>query len=57
MSEFGCITSPPRMWTEVAALLSSPMSDTFSGGVAFSYFPTSDNYGMVEISGNTWVQA
>lgn len=45
------------MWTEVAALLSSPMSDTFSGGVAFSYFPTSDNYGMVEISGNTWVQA
>ncbi|WVQ72162.1 hypothetical protein IAR50_001707 [Cryptococcus sp. DSM 104548] len=50
MSEFGCITSPPRVWTEVAALYTSPVSDVFSGGVAFSYFPTSDGYGMVTIS-------
>ncbi|OXG33135.1 1,3-beta-glucanosyltransferase [Cryptococcus neoformans] len=55
MSEFGCITSPPRLWTEVAALFASPVSDVFSGGVAFSYFPTSDNYGMVTISGNDTV--
>lgn len=52
MSEFGCITSPPRMWTEVEALLSAPVSDVFSGGIAFSYFPTNDNYGMVTLSGN-----
>ncbi|RSH78803.1 1,3-beta-glucanosyltransferase gas1 [Apiotrichum porosum] len=55
MSEYGCITSPPRLWTEVAALFSTPVSDVFSGGVAFSYFPTSDGYGMVTFSsdGNT----
>ncbi|WVR09251.1 hypothetical protein IAU60_006316 [Kwoniella sp. DSM 27419] len=50
MSEFGCIFRPPRLWTEVAALFSSPVSDVFSGGMAFSYFPTSDGYGMVTIS-------
>ncbi|BEI87921.1 uncharacterized protein CcaverHIS019_0106390 [Cutaneotrichosporon cavernicola] len=53
MSEFGCITSPPRLWTEVAALLATPVSDVFSGGIAFSYFPTSDGYGMTTIDGNT----
>lgn len=42
-----CITSPPRLWTEVEALFSAPVTDVFSGGVAFSYFPTSDGYGMV----------
>ncbi|WWC91420.1 uncharacterized protein L201_006366 [Kwoniella dendrophila CBS 6074] len=50
MSEYGCIFQPPRLWTEVAALFSTPVSDVFSGGVAFSYFPTSDGYGMVTIS-------
>nr|KIR82947.1 1,3-beta-glucanosyltransferase [Cryptococcus tetragattii IND107] len=55
MSEFGCITSPPRLWTEVTALYASPVSDVFSGGVAFSYFPTSDGYGMVTISSNNTV--
>lgn len=51
MSEFGCITSPPRLWTEVAALYAPPVSDVFSGGLAFSYFPTQDGYGMVTFSG------
>ena len=52
-SEFGCITSPPRLWTEVGALLSSNMSPVFSGGVAFSYFPATSvqgQFGMVNIS-------
>jgi hypothetical protein len=53
MSEYGCITSPPRLWTEVAALLATPVSDVFSGGIAFSYFPTSDGYGMTTITGDT----
>lgn len=55
-SEFGCITSPPRLWTEVAALLSTPMTETWSGGIAFSYFPAESGqgqFGMVTISGNT----
>lgn len=52
-SEFGCITSPPRLWTEVGALLSSEMSPVWSGGVAFSYFPAASaqgQFGMVTIS-------
>lgn len=52
-SEFGCITSPPRLWTEVASLFSSQMSDVWSGGVAFSYFPATSaqgQFGMVNIS-------
>lgn len=53
LSEYGCITSPPRVWTEVAALFSANMSDIFSGGIAFSYFPASSiqgQFGMVTIS-------
>ncbi|KIK97879.1 carbohydrate-binding module family 43 protein [Paxillus rubicundulus Ve08.2h10] len=52
-SEFGCITSTPRVWTEVAALLSSDMSPVWSGGIAFSYFPAESvqgQFGMVTIS-------
>ncbi|KAH7916492.1 carbohydrate-binding module family 43 protein/Glycoside hydrolase family 72 protein [Hygrophoropsis aurantiaca] len=52
-SEFGCITSPPRLFTEVGALLSSQMSPVWSGGVAFSYFPAASaqgQFGMVTIS-------
>ncbi|KIJ21411.1 carbohydrate-binding module family 43 protein [Paxillus involutus ATCC 200175] len=52
-SEFGCITSTPRVWTEVAALLSSEMSPVWSGGIAFSYFPAESvqgQFGMVTIS-------
>ncbi|KAG8900810.1 1,3-beta-glucanosyltransferase gas1 [Tulasnella sp. 403] len=50
-SEFGCITSPPRLWTEVAALFGDQQMVTeWSGGVAFSYFPAVGGYGMVTIS-------
>lgn len=55
-SEYGCIFQPPRLWTEVAALFSSPMTDIWSGGIAFSYFPAQSaqgQFGMVTISGNT----
>jgi len=52
-SEFGCITSPPRLWTEVVALFGSQMTQTWSGGIAFSYFPAQSaqgQFGMVTIS-------
>ncbi|KIK71388.1 carbohydrate-binding module family 43 protein [Collybiopsis luxurians FD-317 M1] len=52
-SEFGCITSPPRLWTEVGALFSTQMSPVWSGGIAFSYFPAASvqgQFGMVNIS-------
>lgn len=58
LAEFGCVEgvgTGNRPWTEVAALYSSPMTDTFSGGVAFSYFPQSSglDYGLVSVSGNS----
>lgn len=52
-SEFGCNTSPPRLWTEVQALFSDQMSPVWSGGLAFSYFPaeaSNGEFGMVTIS-------
>lgn len=53
LSEFGCIKAAPRTWTEVPALFSSPVSDRWSGGIAFSYFATAanaDDYGMTTLS-------
>ncbi|KAL7421398.1 1,3-beta-glucanosyltransferase [Cryptotrichosporon argae] len=50
MSEYGCTTAGQRLWTEVAALFASPVTDVFSGGAAFSYFPTTDGHGIVNIS-------
>lgn len=36
-SEFGCVTSPPRLWTEVQAIYGdSDVYNEWSGGVAFS---------------------
>ncbi|KAF9056443.1 glycoside hydrolase family 72 protein [Panaeolus papilionaceus] len=52
-SEFGCILSPPRLWTETQALFSSDMTSVWSGGIAFSYFPAQSaqgQFGMVTIS-------
>jgi len=51
-SEYGCIESPPRLWTETEALFSDLMSDVWSGGIAFSYFPAESaagQFGMVTV--------
>ncbi|CAO1620368.1 unnamed protein product [Parajaminaea phylloscopi] len=40
-SEFGCVPEQNpdvRPWTEVSALFSPPMTNAFSGGIAFTYF-------------------
>lgn len=55
-SEFGCVKQPPRLWTEVGTIYSQPMSDIWSGAVAFSYFPAQSNdgqFGMVTIDGTS----
>jgi 1,3-beta-glucanosyltransferase GAS1 len=55
LSEYGCNTgTPPRTWTEVPAIYGTQMSAVYSGGVAFSYFPTNDamSFGMVTVDGN-----
>lgn len=58
LAEFGCVDgvgTNNRPWTEVSALFSQPMTNTFSGGVAFSYFPQPSglDYGLVSVSGNS----
>ncbi|KAJ1029688.1 hypothetical protein NDA13_002931 [Ustilago tritici] len=55
LSEFGCVEgvgTGERPWTEVSALFRRPMTDTFSGGVAFSYFPQPSgvDYGLVNVN-------
>jgi hypothetical protein len=55
-SEYGCNTETPRTWTEVAAIYGdSTVAQVYSGGVAFSYFPTNDakNFGLTTLSGDT----
>lgn len=55
-SEYGCLSSPARPWTEVVALFSSDMNTVWSGGIAFSYFPAESaagQFGMVTISSDT----
>ncbi|TFK57653.1 glycoside hydrolase family 72 protein [Heliocybe sulcata] len=56
-SEFGCVTSgQTRTFQEVSAIFSSPMTDVWSGGLAFSYFPASSSagqFGLVTISGSS----
>ncbi|KAJ7693693.1 carbohydrate-binding module family 43 protein/Glycoside hydrolase family 72 protein [Mycena rosella] len=54
-SEFGSETCNPgvRVWTETGTLFASPMTDIWSGGLAFSYFPASSSagqFGMINIS-------
>ncbi|KAI5898556.1 glycoside hydrolase family 72 and carbohydrate-binding module family 43 [Schizophyllum commune H4-8] len=53
-SEFGCVESgQTRTWSEVEALYSDDMTDIWSGGLAFSYFPAESaagQFGMVTVS-------
>ncbi|KAJ7431316.1 Glucanosyltransferase-domain-containing protein [Mycena galericulata] len=54
-SEFGSETCDPgmRVWTEVATLFASPMTNVWSGRLAFSYFAAESqgqNFGMVTLS-------
>ena len=54
-SEFGSENCDPgvRPWTEVATLFASPMTNIWSGGLAFSYFNASSaghQFGMATLS-------
>jgi 1,3-beta-glucanosyltransferase GAS1 len=55
-SEFGCLNIQPRPFNEVQTIFSAPMTDIWSGALAFSYFPAQSaagQFGMVTIDGNT----
>ncbi|KAJ7190725.1 1,3-beta-glucanosyltransferase, partial [Mycena pura] len=56
-SEFGSenCNPNPRVWTEIPVMFSTPMSNVWSGGLAFSYFPhhdgnTGHEFGMITVS-------
>jgi hypothetical protein len=54
-SEYGCNSVSPRTWSEVPAIFGTEMAAVYSGGVAYSYFPTNDpvSFGMATVDGNT----
>lgn len=50
LSEFGCNLVSPRPFTEVQAIYSKPMTDVWSGGVAYEWTQENNNYGLVKLS-------
>ncbi|WAQ92683.1 hypothetical protein PtA15_17A165 [Puccinia triticina] len=51
LSEFGCLNpGKNRGWGEVSALFSTLMSDVWSGGIAYNYYPTAQGYGLLDHS-------
>lgn len=55
LSEFGCITNPPRDFGEIQALYSSQMTPVYSGGLVYEYSnePSNPGFGLVNIQGSS----
>lgn len=49
LSEYGCNLNSPRPFTEVGAIYSKPMTDVFSGGIAYEWTQENNNYGLVQL--------
>lgn len=52
-SEYGCNEVQPRIWNEIDSMYGDDMKDTFSGGVVYEYTMEDNNYGLVNISGDS----
>ncbi|ODV90095.1 glycoside hydrolase family 72 protein, partial [Tortispora caseinolytica NRRL Y-17796] len=50
-SEYGCNNVQPRVFQEVEAIYSSPMTDVFSGGLVYEYTEESNHYGLLQMVG------
>ncbi|SCV05960.1 LANO_0H18976g1_1 [Lachancea nothofagi CBS 11611] len=55
LSEFGCIKTTPRPFTEIGSIYSTQMSSVFSGGLVYEYSNEANNYGLVDIESQTSV--
>lgn len=51
-SEYGCNRVKPRTFTEVEALYSEDMTQSFSGGLIYEYSQEPNDYGLVELNDN-----
>ena len=54
-SEYGCNEVTPRIFTEVQALYSQEMSQSFSGGLIYEYTQEDNNYGLVKVNSSDTV--
>ncbi|RFU81328.1 1,3-beta-glucanosyltransferase gel2 [Trichoderma arundinaceum] len=52
-SEYGCNTPMPRYWNEAQAIYGKDMAPVFSGGIVYEYTEEENNYGLVNITGDT----
>ncbi|KAL7895644.1 glycoside hydrolase family 72 protein [Trichoderma sp. SZMC 28014] len=52
-SEYGCNTPMPRYWNETQAIYGPDMTPVFSGGFVYEYTEEDNNYGLVNITGDT----
>ncbi|KAH7156935.1 Glucanosyltransferase-domain-containing protein [Dactylonectria macrodidyma] len=52
-SEYGCNEPQPRYWNETQAMYGDEMTPVFSGGVVYEYTEEDNNYGLVQIKGDT----
>ncbi|CCH40907.1 putative secreted protein [Wickerhamomyces ciferrii] len=54
LSEFGCNEVPgSRPFTEIESIYSTDMSGVFSGGLVYEYSQEDNNYGLVDIDGDS----
>ncbi|KAL5091795.1 hypothetical protein Trisim1_002608 [Trichoderma cf. simile WF8] len=53
LSEWGCIKNRPRKFEELSALMSSQMSEVYSGGIMYEYSKEDNDYGIVTIKGDS----
>lgn len=53
LSEWGCITNPPRTFEELGALMNDEMTSVYSGGLVYEYSKEGNGYGVVEVSGSS----
>ena len=44
-SEYGCNVPAPRIFTEVQALFSAPMTGVWSGGIVYEWFQNENKFG------------